>query len=108
MEERYDRAKAGDAGEAQGPIPVEEKSGKDRALLEDDAAWEVWELLARCYPDRGLTPNTSPQLDLGVVSMEWVNLTMEIGERAGVELDEEAIARVESVRDLLREDTEAG
>jgi long-chain acyl-CoA synthetase len=43
-----------------------------------------------------------------VDSMEWVNLTMEIGERAGVELDEEAIARVESVRDLLREATEAG
>jgi len=108
LEERYDRAKAGDEGEAPGPIPVEEMSGEDRALLEDDAAREVWELLARRYPDRRLTPNTSPQLDLGVDSMEWVNLTMEIGERAGVELDEEAIGRVETVRDLLREATEAG
>ncbi|HKH78205.1 MAG TPA: AMP-binding protein [Rubrobacteraceae bacterium] len=108
LEERYDRAKAGDEGEAPGPISVEEMPGEDRALLEDDAAREVWELLARRYPDRRLTPNTSPQLDLGVDSMEWVNLTMEIGERAGVELDEEAIGRVETVRDLLREATEAG
>jgi long-chain acyl-CoA synthetase len=108
LEERYDRAKAGDAGEAPGPIPVEEMSGEDRALLEDDAAREVWELLARRYPDRRLTPNTSPQLDLGLDSMEWVNLTMEIGEHAGIELDEEAIARVDTVRDLLREATEAG
>src|SRR5215210_4552090 len=108
LAERYDRAKAGDEGEAPGPIPFEEMSGEDRALLEDDAAREVWELLARRYPHRRLTPNTSPQLDLGVDSMEWMNLTMEIGESAGVELDEEAIARVETVRDLLREATEAG
>jgi len=108
LAERYDRAKAGDEGEAPGPISVEEMPGEDRALLEDDAAREVWELLARRYPDRRLTPNTSPQLDLGVDSMEWVNLTMEIGESAGVELDEEAIGRVETVRDLLREATEAG
>ena len=40
--------------------------------------------------------------------MEWVNLTMEIVDGAGVELDEAAIGRVETVRDLLRAATEAG
>jgi long-chain acyl-CoA synthetase len=35
--------------------------------------------------------------------MEWVNLSMEIGESAGVELDEGAIDRIETVRDLLNE-----
>ena len=35
--------------------------------------------------------------------MEWVNLTMEIGESARVELDEEAVNGIETVRDLLRE-----
>ncbi|MDQ3284770.1 MAG: 1-acyl-sn-glycerol-3-phosphate acyltransferase, partial [Actinomycetota bacterium] len=47
------------------------------------------------------------QLDLGVDSMEWVNLTMEIGENAGVELDEEAIDGIDTIRDLLREVAEA-
>jgi long-chain acyl-CoA synthetase len=35
--------------------------------------------------------------------MEWVNLTMEIGQRVGVELDEEAIDQIDTVRDLLKE-----
>ena len=55
-----------------------------------------------------MTPDASPQLDFGLDSMEWVNLTMEIVERAGVELDEAAIERIETVRDLLHEATTAG
>jgi long-chain acyl-CoA synthetase len=109
LEDRYDRAKEGEEeGEgATGPIPVEEMSEEDRELLEDPAAERVWKLLAFRYPDARLTPDTSPQLDLGVDSMEWVNLTMEIGESARVELDEEAIDGVDTVRDLLREVAEA-
>ena len=109
LPERYDRAKKGDEGSdaVPGPVPVEEMSAADRELLEDDAAREVWELLARRYEDKPLSPSTSPQLDLGVDSLGWVNLTMEIGERTGVELGEEAISRIDSVRDLLREVTEA-
>ena len=109
LSERYDRAKKGDEGQdaAPGPVPVEEMSAADRELLEDDAAREVWELLARRYEDKPIAPGTSPQLDLGVDSLGWVNLTMEIGERTGVELGEEAISRIDTVRDLLREVTEA-
>src|SRR5207244_6871991 len=81
----------------------EEMSGEDRALLEDPAAKQVWDWLAGRYPDRHLTPDTSPQLDLGVDSMEWLNLTLEIRQRAGAELTDEAIGRIETVRDLLRE-----
>ncbi|PYK70133.1 MAG: hypothetical protein DME42_13175, partial [Verrucomicrobia bacterium] len=55
-----------------------------------------------------LTPDTSPQFDLGVDSLEWLNLTLEIAESSGVELSEEATARIETVRDLLREVTEGG
>jgi long-chain acyl-CoA synthetase len=47
------------------------------------------------------------QLDLGVDSLAWLNLTLEIREHTGTELDEEAIGRVETVRDLLRETIEA-
>ncbi len=110
LEDRYDRAKEGeeDGEGAAGPIPPEEMSEEDRELLEGNrTAEQVWELLARRYPDARLTPDTSPQLDLGVDSMEWVNLTMEIGESAGVELDEEAIDGIDTVRDLLREVAEA-
>lgn len=39
--------------------------------------------------------------------MEWLNLSLEIRERAGVELTETAIGRIETVRDLLREVIEA-
>lgn len=108
LSDHYDRAKEGEEGEAPGPISPEEMSEEDRSLLENEAAEKVWEMLASRYPDRRLTPDTSPQLDLDVDSMEWVNLTMEIGESTWVELDEEAIERVETVRDLLQEVAESG
>ncbi len=107
LEERFDRAKEGEEGtEEVGPISPEEMSEEDRDLLEDPAARQVWDWLAGRYPDRRLTPDTSLQLDLGIDSMEWVNLTFEIGQNVGVELSEEAIGRIDTVRDLLHEVTE--
>jgi long-chain acyl-CoA synthetase len=106
LDERYERAKSGEvsAGEAAlEPISVEEMSEEDRALLENPAAKKVWDLLANRYSDRRLTPEASPQLDLDIDSLGWVNLTLEIGERTDVELDEGAIERIDTVRDLLRE-----
>src|SRR5215204_5330368 len=106
LEERYEWARRGKEGSdeaALGPVAPEEMSAEDRALLRDPAAMSVWELLADRYPDRGLAPDASPQLDLGIDSLGWVNLTLEIGEKAGVELHEEAIERIDTVRDLLRE-----
>ena len=55
-----------------------------------------------------MTPDTSLQFDLGIDSLEWLNVTLEVAESTGVELSEEAIARMESVRDLLREIIEGG
>jgi long-chain acyl-CoA synthetase len=81
----------------------EEISEGDRDLLKNPAAKRVWDLLAERYPGQRLTLETSPQLDLGVDSMEWVNLWVEIGESAGVKPDEEAIDRIDTVRDLLNE-----
>ena len=106
LEERYEQVKAGaeetDKG-AKGAMPLKEMAGEDRALLENPEPKQVWELLARRYPDRRLTPDTSPQLDLGIDSLEWLNLTLEIRSRVNVELSEEAIDRIDTVRDLLRE-----
>lgn len=90
------------------PLPIEEMAPEDRAALENSAAREVWDLLASRYHDRRLTPSSSPQLDLGIDSIEWLNLTLEIQQRSGVELTGEAVARIETVRDLLREVNEGG
>ena len=105
LEDRFDLAKRGEegAGEAVGPIAIEEMSEDDRALLENPAARRVWDLLAGSYSDRRLTPDTSPQLDLAVDSLGWVDLTLEIAESTGVELSEEAIGNIYTVRDLLEE-----
>src|SRR5207253_10600902 len=109
LEERYKQAKeGGEKASKAGPMPIDEMSGEDRALVEDPAAQSVWELLAKRYPDQRLTPDTSPQVDLGIDSLEWLNLTLEIAESSGVELTDEAISRIETVRDLLREVTEGG
>jgi long-chain acyl-CoA synthetase len=104
LEERYDRAKRSAENEmAVGPVAPGKMSEEDRALLEDPAAMGVWELLAVRFPDRRLTPETSPQLDLDIDWLGWVNLTLEIGEKTGVELREEAIGSIGIVRDLLRD-----
>ncbi|PYI86721.1 MAG: hypothetical protein DMF09_00735, partial [Verrucomicrobia bacterium] len=109
LEERYEQVKeGGEKAPRAGPMSADEMSGEDRALLEDSAAQSVWEVLAKRYRDKRLTPDTSPQFDLGIDSLEWLNLTMEIAESRGVELTDEAIARIETVRDLLREVTEGG
>ena len=39
------------------------------------------------------------QFDLNIDSLGWVNLTLEIGEKFGVDLDEAAIERIDTVRD---------
>jgi long-chain acyl-CoA synthetase len=91
------------AGLKKGPLSPAEMSDHDRALLATPIARTVWEWLAGRHPEVRLTPDTSPHLDLGIDSLEWLTLTMEIGQRAGVELSEEAIGRIETVRDLLHE-----
>ncbi|MBE7559091.1 AMP-binding protein [bacterium] len=105
---QYDAARAGrEQAVAAGPISIDEMSDQDQALLEHRAARVVWDILVERYSEKRLTPDTSPQLELGVDSLTWLDLTMEISQRAGVELMEDAIARVETVRDLLAETLEA-
>jgi long-chain acyl-CoA synthetase len=101
----YDVARALEKGEARlpGPIALADMGEADRALLESPGTRAVWQWLAERYRDRRLTMDVSPALDLGVDSLEWLNLTLEIERRAGIELDEAAIARIGTVRDLLRE-----
>src|SRR6266702_3033308 len=71
LEERYEQVKeGGEKAPRAGPMSADEMSGEDRALLEDSAAQSVWEVLARRYRDKRLTPDTSPQFDLGIDSLD--------------------------------------
>ncbi|HSA83123.1 MAG TPA: AMP-binding protein [Geminicoccaceae bacterium] len=99
----FERAKAGAAA---GTAPAE-LSARDQALLESGGLAEVWRWLEERFAPKPLSPDTSPQLDLGLDSFDWMSLTMELGERFGVQLTEDAIGRVSTLRDLLMEIQEA-
>ena len=90
-----------------GPIAVGDMVEADRLLLEHQPAKLIWEWLSQRYPSRRLTMDVSLGLDLGVDSLEWLALTLEIERRAGVQLNEAEIARVATIRDLLRAVAEA-
>ncbi|HEX4129358.1 MAG TPA: AMP-binding protein [Pirellulales bacterium] len=103
----YEQLKAGGhKREPAGAMAEIDMAPEDRALLDEPAARKTWDWLAEHFAGQRITFDTSPQLDLGVDSLEWLNLTTELEQRAGVELSEEAIGRIETVRDLLREAAE--
>jgi long-chain acyl-CoA synthetase len=81
---------------------------EDRELLQDPVAKQAWTCLAEHFSGRAMTPDSNLRLDLGVDSMEWLSLTMELHDRAGVELNDDAIERIDTVRDLLQEASAAG
>lgn len=85
------------------PISYREMSDQDRTLLDNPDVRKLWVWLTTCYHDHRLTPNTRLQLDLGMDSLGWVDLTLEIAQRIGIELPEDATSRIETVRDLLSE-----
>lgn len=100
----FHQAKTERASSAQamgGPIAISDMTPEDRRLLENRAARTIWTWLGERYADVPLSPDTSPELDLGVDSIEWLNITLEIRQRAGIELGEGAIGRISTIRDLL-------
>jgi len=84
-----------------------ELSVADRELLQKPEAARLWDWLKARFADRPLSLDLSPQLDLGIDSLGWVDLTLDIQREAGVTLTEAGIARVLTLRDLLREAAEA-
>lgn len=109
LRERFEQGAEDANGDEQAasPVAIEEMSSEDQALLDDPAARKTWKLLSQKYADRRLTPDTNVQLDLEIDSLEWMNLSLDIRRQASVEIDEEAIGRIETVRDLLAEVSEA-
>ena len=92
----YHRLKA---GISDGPPPPLSES--DQALLSQPMAQIVWDWLGERFANRHLHPNDSLQLDLGVDSLEWVTITLELGQRFGLALTEDDADSVLTVRDLL-------
>ncbi len=107
--ERYQSAgQLGAEKSAAEPVAIDEFSGDDQALLENEAAHAAFQHLVERFPGRRVTPDSDFQLDLGVDSIDWLNLTFELAERTGVVLREAAIAELRTVRDLLTEIAHAG
>jgi len=94
----YVRARAGERQRPRVEVTVE-----DAALLARADIKPIWDWLVARYPDQPLSPDTSPQLDLGVDSLQWIELTLELQDRFGIKLSEAAIGRILSIRDLLNE-----
>lgn len=83
-------------------------SADDRALLAAPATAALWLWLQQRYPDRSLQLDTMLQLDLGIDSLGWVELSLALARDLGVALREKEIARIVTIRDLLREAAAVG
>lgn len=104
IKERYQRAGEDTVKSAAATVErvaIDEFSGDDQALLENEAAYAAFNLLVERFGGRRVTPDSDLQLDLGIDSIDWLDLTFEFSERIGVALSEEAIAEMQTVRDLL-------
>ncbi|HVS22245.1 MAG TPA: 1-acyl-sn-glycerol-3-phosphate acyltransferase, partial [Gammaproteobacteria bacterium] len=80
-----------------------ELSAEDAKLLASERGRAAWQWLVARYRDKQLTLDTSPQLELQIDSLEWVTLTTEIEQRFRVTLTGEAVSRILTLRDLVRE-----
>ncbi|MFP4204205.1 MAG: AMP-binding protein [Opitutales bacterium] len=112
LEETFEKVRKDEAGWAMkerrdGPLPEEAFSSQDRVLLENHRARALWDLLCERYPDRPLAPDAELKSELGIDSLEWVELSLAIETSTGASVDEAMLARVEQVRDLLEAIAEA-
>lgn len=93
----YARALAGGGGRALHP-----PTKADEALLREPTAAAVWQLLRQHFPERPLDLDIDLALDLNLDSFGWMELSILLHERLNVALSETDLARIETIRDLLR------
>lgn len=98
----YARAERGPPRET-----AEALSESDRALLAAEPAAQIWRWLGERFPETPLSLDTSPQLDLQIDSLAWVELSLDLEDRFGISLAGDDIARIVTLRDLLRAVQEA-
>lgn len=92
----YDEAQTGLA-EASSP----ELSAEDRQFLANPIASRAWDLVSTRYAQKRPALDAHLALDLGVDSLEWMSLSLELEARLGVGSLEEEMTGVGTVRDLL-------
>jgi len=95
--ERHAEALAGAAKRA-----AREFTADDAALLRDATAAGIWALLQQRYPGQATDMDVNLALDLNLDSFAWMELTLELQNRFGLTLSDSDIARISTIRDLLR------
>jgi long-chain acyl-CoA synthetase len=93
----YDEARTGVATR-----PAAALTEEDKAELTDPIAARVWSIIAARYAVRQPALDSHLSLDLGVDSLEWMALSLELEARTGVAFAGEGIGDVQTVRDLIR------
>ena len=94
LPELFEAAGARGARDA-GPAP-------DEALADDPTAQRILTLMRARFGDDTIGLATSPQLDLGVDSLAWLEIAQEIESGLGVTLAPDALAEVVTLADLVR------
>lgn len=84
-----------------GAVAATPPTEEEAALIARPGAAEVWTILKARYAGKPLSPAASPALDLGIDSLEWISLALEIEQRTGLRLTEDEMAGMTSVRALL-------
>ncbi len=93
----YDQA--GTGAEEAPEVPL---SAADQALLAKPPAARAWALIAERYAERRPAIGAHLALDLGVDSLEWMTLALELEAKLGVSLSDGEVADIDTVRDLLQ------
>ena len=101
LHELYTQALAGG-----GRRVAHELGRDDRELLSDPTAAAVWTFLRERHPDQAIDLDVNLNLDLNLDSLSWMELTMTLEERYRVHLSEQDVAKIETIRDLLRVSSE--
>ncbi|MFC4351918.1 AMP-binding protein [Fodinicurvata halophila] len=101
LPELYRQAKAGTAVRSE-----EELDEADQALLNSPPAGEIFSYIKARYADRPVDLDSSLQLDLGIDSLEWVTLALELERRFGFALPYEEATQINSLRELLQKSLE--
>jgi long-chain acyl-CoA synthetase len=97
LPELYRQALAGHTRREPYPLHAE-----DRLLLQDSRASAVWALLQEKYPQQAVDLDVNIGLELNADSFAWMEITIALQERFGVQLNESDIAGIETIRELLR------
>lgn len=98
LPELYARAKARAPAAAEAPL-----SEADRKLLAEPLGAAVRDWVVKRYPGKRVNLDSALQIDLGIDSLEWVTLTLELQQRFGIALTEETLSRIVTLRDLIGE-----